>query len=158
MALSSGHSKRYDDVISDGHHEIQGESKKTDDVSSMVVPATLRRNHRHHDNDKTLLDKLFSSKEERSFLIPHIHKILGFSCLGSFVYRFAHVGANDGNFGPNFGTLCFLFHHWLLNASSFIFVIPQRRIRDGGFRIWPEYRIHSLVFASRSLAFMFLMW
>ena len=106
--------------------------------------------------DKSLLQKLFSSKEEEHAM--HIHKILGFSCLGSFAYRFAHLGRQDGNFGPYYGTLFFILHHWLLNASSFIFAIPPRRIRDGGYRIWPEFRIHSLVFASRSLAFMLLFY
>jgi hypothetical protein len=108
--------------------------------------------------DATLVNKLFSSKEELTVL--HLHKILGFSCLGSFIYRFCHVGGADGNFGPSpQNTLVFILHHWLLNISAFIFHLPPRRINgDGGFRIWPEYRIHSLVFASRSLAFMGLLW
>ena len=105
---------------------------------------------------KAAITKLFTSKEETH--IFHTHKILGFSALASFIYRFCHVGERDGNFGPSYGTLLFIFHHWLLSASSFVFKIPQRRIRDGGFRIWPEYRIHSLVFASRSLACMMLVW
>lgn len=108
--------------------------------------------------DKSIVDKLFSSKEEKDSFIPHIHKILGFSCLGSFAYRMFHLGQADCNFGPNAGTLFFVIHHWLLSASSFIFVIPQRRILDGGYRIWPEYRNHALVFASRNLAFILLRW
>lgn len=47
--------------------------------------------------------------------------------------------------------------HLLLNLTSFIFAIPQRRIKEGS-RIWPEYRYHSLVFASRSLVAMLLYW
>lgn len=115
-------------------------------------------NHRvHKKREKSVIEKLFSSKEGRQFL--HIHEILGFSCLFSFIYRFSGIGgAADGHFGPGYGTLFFIAHHWLLNASAFIFDIPQRRIRDGGYRIWPEYRIHSLVFASRALAFIFLIW
>lgn len=109
-------------------------------------------------NSKSFLGTLFSAKEEKIAIIPHMHKILGFSCLASFIYRFAHLGQQDGNFGPNYGTLFFIGHHWLLNASSFIFAIPQRRIRAGGYRIWPEFRIHSLVFASRNLAFMLLFY
>jgi len=104
----------------------------------------------------TIIDKLFSSKEEDQYL--HMHKILGITALVSYIYRYANLGEGDGNFGPNFHTLLFIVHHWLLNASAFIFHIPQRRIGDGGFRIWPEYRIHSLVFASRSLACMLLIW
>ena len=39
---------------------------------------------------KSVVDKLFSSKEETTFIIPHFHKILGFSCLASFLYRFSY--------------------------------------------------------------------
>jgi hypothetical protein len=47
--------------------------------------------------------------------------------------------------------------HFLLNLTSFVFSIPHRRIKEGS-RIWPEYRYHSLVFVSRSLAAMLLFW
>jgi hypothetical protein len=50
-----------------------------------------------------------------------------------------------------------LFLHLMLNASSLAFRIPPRRI-DSGYRIWPEYRLHSLVFLTRSLATMALTW
>ncbi|CAB9519807.1 expressed unknown protein [Seminavis robusta] len=106
--------------------------------------------------DKNAIQKLFTSKEESH--VFHVHKILGVTALISYVYRFAHLGDNDGNFGPNIGTLVFIFHHWFLNGSSFVFAIPHRRIRDGGFRIWPEYRWHSLMFATRNLAGMLLIW
>lgn len=124
----------------------ESESANDDDaVKKMQLP-----------KEKSFFQKLFTHKEEEKFIIPHIHKILGLSCLGSFVYRFAHLGRADGNFGPHFGTLFFVLHHWLLNASSFIFKLPKQRIQDGGYRIWPEYRIHALVFASRNLAFILL--
>ena len=47
--------------------------------------------------------------------------------------------------------------HFLLNASSFIFKIPSKRI-SSGYRIWPEYRLHSLVFLCRNLACMLLFY
>lgn len=106
-------------------------------------------------SEPTVIEKLFTSKEERH--IYHAHKILGFSALASFAYRFAFA-TQDCRFGPHIGTLVFIIHHFALSSSSFVFKIPQRRIKDGGFRIWPEYRIHSLVFASRSLACMLLNW
>ena len=40
--------------------------------------------------------------------------------------------------------------HWSLTLSSFVFRIPAKRITSGD-RIWPEYRLHALVFLSRSL-------
>lgn len=47
-------------------------------------------------------------------------------------------------------TLPTIILHWSLTISSFIFHIPARRIKTGD-RIWPEYRLHALVFLSRSL-------
>jgi hypothetical protein len=123
--------------------------------SSNPKPTAIRQGPSQA-RERSALEKLFTSKEESH--VFHVHKILGVSALVSYIYRFSNLGESDGNFGPNFGTVVFILHHWLLNASSFIFTIPQRRIRDGGFRIWPEYRSHSLVFASRALACMLLIW
>ena len=114
-----------------------------------------------NNTEKTsVVEKLFSSREEVTFAIPHFHKILGFSCLASFVYRFANMGYKDGNFGPTWGTLGFILMHLSLNLSSFNFFVPKKRIqnKDGGYRIWAEYRAHALVFSGRNLAFMFLIW
>jgi len=47
--------------------------------------------------------------------------------------------------------------HLVLSVSSLIFHIPIKRI-VGGYRIWPEYRLHSIVFATRSLTTMSLTW
>jgi len=38
-----------------------------------------------------------------------------------------------------------------------IFKIPLKRIASG-YRIWPEYRLHSIFFALRSLSMMLLIW
>jgi hypothetical protein len=103
-------------------------------------------------SQQTIIDKLFTDHD-----VFHFHKILGFSVMLSSIYRFTQAGASDMNFGPNWQTLFTMLLHLSLNLSSFIFEIPQRRIKDGD-RIWPEYRIHSLVFACRSLACMFLLW
>lgn len=45
----------------------------------------------------------------------------------------------------------------MLSASSFQFRIPTRRIRDGG-RIWPQFRLHTFIFTTRSVLFMALYW
>ena len=100
-------------------------------------------------NNPTDFSKLVTSEDPH-----HIHEVLGLACLSSFVYRFRYAGGEtDGNFGPYPGTLGFVVLHLSLNLSSFVFEIPQRRISTG-YRIWPEYRIHSLVFCARSLACM----
>ncbi|CAB9496406.1 expressed unknown protein [Seminavis robusta] len=106
-----------------------------------------------HTRSPSLLSKLVTSDDPN-----HIHKVLGVACLMSFVYRFRHAGGDtDGNFGPYPGTLAFLALHLSLNLSSFIFDIPKRRISTG-YRIWPKYRIHSLIFCGRSCACMLVQW
>jgi hypothetical protein len=87
----------------------------------------------------------------------HLHKTLGILCLISYIWRLSQWGPErDMGFAthPQF-TLPTLFLHLLLNLSSFEFKLPPRRI-DSGYRIWPEYRAHSLVFLCRSLATMLL--
>lgn len=47
--------------------------------------------------------------------------------------------------------------HLSLNLTAFRFALPVRRITTG-YRIWPEYRLHSLVFLCRSIAAILLFW
>ena len=110
--------------------------------------------------------KLFT-KEDRHFL----HKMCGFYCLVHYGYRFAHtefvtVGKESKTMGDmGFGgveagswtTCASLLPHLLLSISSLIFSIPRKRISEGS-RIWPEYRLHSIIFACRSLACMAVTW
>ena len=96
--------------------------------------------------------KLFTIEDKYNF-----HKTLGVSCLISYLYRFSQVGPTDMGFGTTPGTLISLCLHTSLSVSSLIFRIPHARIKSG-YRIWPEYRIHSIVFACRSLSSMLLTW
>jgi len=89
----------------------------------------------------------------------HLHKILGILCLVSFIFRLSQMG-NDSDMGflayPEL-TVPTIILHLLLNLSAFQFRLPKKRITSG-YRIWPEYRLHSLVFLVRSLAFIGLYW
>ena len=88
----------------------------------------------------------------------HVHKMLGISVLLHFLYRFSQVGpVKDMNFGPNPKTLASIALHASLSATSLIFRIPTKRIAEGS-RIWPEYRLHSISFAYRSLCCMLVTW
>ena len=89
---------------------------------------------------------LFTKEDPVNF-----HKTFGIFALLHFIYRFQHVGPTDMNFSANPMTVFCLAMHALLSASSLIFKIPIKRIAEGS-RIWPEYRLHSIVFAYRSLA------
>ena len=96
--------------------------------------------------------QLFTREDKFNF-----HKTLDFACLLSYVVRFAHVGPRDMLFGADGGTAVTIAVHTLLSVSSLVFRIPTKRIA-GGYRIWPEYRLHSIIFACRSLAGMALTW
>jgi hypothetical protein len=88
----------------------------------------------------------------------NIHKTLGILCLCSFIWRYAHVGNSDMGFisHPQY-TIPTVLLHFLLTATAFSFKIPNRRIKDGT-RIWPEYRMHAMVFLCRSLAVISMYW
>ena len=109
----------------------------------------------------------------------HAHKILGLACLLSFIYRFSKGFHNDDDMGMaplplsgasqgeeeddplprrvNYGTLLTIVLHWSLSVSSLVFHIPTKRM-EGAWRIWPEYRFHSILFATRNLALMTWTW
>jgi len=87
----------------------------------------------------------------------NLHKTLGFPCLLHFIFRFTQIGERDMRFDGLGTTLACIALHVLLSGSSMIFRIPQKRILEGS-RIWPEYRLHSIIFAYRSLACMLLTW
>lgn len=88
----------------------------------------------------------------------HLHKGLGILCLLSFIWRLAHVGTSDMGFLSHphltIPTVCL---HLMLTASAFEFKISARRIKDGT-RIWPEYRMHAMVFLCRSVAVIVMYW
>ena len=99
-----------------------------------------------------IYSKLFTIEDP-----ANMHKTIGISCLISYVYRFSQIGPTDMGFGVTLGTLLVIAMHTSLSVSSLIFRIPHARIKSG-YRIWPEYRIHSIVFACRSLVGMLLTW
>jgi hypothetical protein len=96
----------------------------------------------------------------------HIHKILAFLVVLSTLFRLAQLfasslyGSKDEECDMGFRshpewTVPTVFLHAALNISSFQFHLPERRIKSG-YRIWPEYRLHSLVFLLRSLVAILL--
>lgn len=96
--------------------------------------------------------KIFTlfTREDRQYF--NVHKLLGLFALLHFIYRFANVGPSDMNFNVHDkATPICLGLHALLSVSSLIFKIPIKRIAEGS-RIWPEYRLHSIIFAYRSIA------
>lgn len=99
--------------------------------------------------------KLFTKEDGR---FAHVHKIIGCTALAHYIYRYyLLVTTGSMKFDNSFFTLGCIFLHMLLSASSFIFRIPNRRMSTAPM-IYPEFRLHSIIFAYRSLIIMLLMW
>jgi hypothetical protein len=88
----------------------------------------------------------------------HVHKILGLLVLSHFLFR-GYNWITEGNmkFDTSMDTVGWIAVHMLLHVSSFQFALPQRRIKTYNI-IWPEFRLHSMIFAYRSLITMAIMW
>jgi len=102
------------------------------------------------------VSRLFT-REDRG----HVHKVLGFTALGHYVYRVVRcVRSDDHALGFVAGDPWMLFWilvHLALSGTSLIFHIPRNRVRKLPM-IWPEFRVHSILFAYRSLAIMLCLW
>ena len=91
--------------------------------------------------------KKLVTKEDSS----HIHKILGNLCLLNFIYQFYHLfryGMMDLEFSSDTPLLILL--HGALSLSSFMFHVPRNR-HKGLPMIYQEFRLHSIIFAWRSV-------
>lgn len=85
----------------------------------------------------------------------HLHKILGGVCLVHYVYRYYLLIVNRTMDLHTDIAYYMVGLHGLLSCSSMIFHIPKKRI-NGGPMIYPEYRLHSIAFALRSVLCYYL--
>lgn len=96
------------------------------------------------------LYKLFTKEDPN-----HLHKILGVICLANYAYRY-YLLFTTRTMGLQSPAAYYLVGiHGLLSCSSLIFHIPNKRIK-GAPMIYPEYRLHSIVFGLRSVACYYL--
>lgn len=92
------------------------------------------------------LYKLFTNEDPFN-----IHKILGITSLIHFIYRFYCLIIYETSFLDVDETTPYLICiHMLLSGTSLIFHIPSNRIKNKPM-IYPEFRLHSILFAYRSL-------
>mmetsp|Transcript_34575 Transcript_34575/g.75498 ORF Transcript_34575/g.75498 Transcript_34575/m.75498 type:complete len:332 (-) Transcript_34575:130-1125(-) len=98
---------------------------------------------------KKLLLKLFTNEDH-----TQLHKTLGFLSVLSFLYRYFWVYPTTGSLGftGSWFDHATLLVHLLLSVSSLIFHVIARRILNRPMIIWEEYRLHAIVFTSRSVA------
>jgi len=101
------------------------------------------------------LRKLVTKEDGKYY---HVHKILGILSLGHYIYRFMETFQyGHMRFDDSWCTLICIIIHTLLSCSSMIFHLPTIRNPTAPM-IWPEFRLHSIIFALRSLIIMFLHW
>jgi hypothetical protein len=91
----------------------------------------------------------------------HCHKTLGLLTTLHFLYRAALAYQSptlDMRFTPRDPVmLAGIVFHAALSGTSLIFHLPSNRVR-GAPMIWPEFRLHSILFAYRSLLVLFVYW
>lgn len=82
----------------------------------------------------------------------HIHKILGISVLFHFVYRIVETIVMGEMFTEESASISSLLVglHALLSFSSLLLHLPKKRNSIAPM-IWPEFRLHSICFATRSV-------
>ena len=87
-----------------------------------------------------------------SFNILNPHKILGFSALAHFLYRYwLIVTSGSAHFSGTSWNLLYLVGHMTLSLSSFLFPVSKSRNFNNQI-IWRELQLHNIVFTSRSCA------
>jgi hypothetical protein len=102
------------------------------------------------------MGKLFTAHDPLN-----VHKTLGGVAVLHALYRLCNVGQTDMGFDGSLCTLACMTWHATLSCSSLIFRIPKHRLMSAGqagSMIWPEYRLHSILFAVRSLLCMAIVW
>lgn len=91
-----------------------------------------------------------NTNEDSSF----IHKYLGSICLMNFIYRFYLYFCYGNMKLDNTFALFLISVHGLLSLTSLIFHIPSIR-NPSKPMIYPEFRLHSIIFALRSVVICF---
>lgn len=95
-----------------------------------------------------------ATHEDKAF----IHKVLGCLALGhighrmNLVFKFA-----DSQLTRDPLTPFWMMIHVLLHVSSFQFILSSKRNKHYNI-IWPEFRLHSMIFAYRSVFAILLAW
>ena len=90
----------------------------------------------------------------------HVHRYLGVLVLLNYAYRVALRYTTGEPFGADEGSwevLLVIVLHSTLSLTSLFFHIPQKRNKANPM-IWPEFRVHSILFGCRSFVAMLWVW
>ena len=85
----------------------------------------------------------------------HIHKLFGIICLANYGYRYYLLIQNGSMDLDNHTATTLVLCHATLSCSSILFHIPSIRNKSAPM-IYPEYRLHSIIFVMRSVICFFL--
>ena len=85
----------------------------------------------------------------------HIHKLFGIICLVNYGYRYYLLIQNGSMDLDNHTATTLVLCHATLSCSSILFHIPSIRNKSAPM-IYPEYRLHSIIFVMRSVICFFL--
>jgi hypothetical protein len=96
--------------------------------------------------------KLITREDGKYF---HIHKIIGFLCLIHFLYRYFLLFQYNGFELKTNYDMAMVSLHGFLSVSSLQFHIPSIR-NPVSPMIYPEFRLHSILFALRGIVCCFL--
>jgi hypothetical protein len=115
-------------------------------------------------------DKSMPSTWKKKLLTPedphHFHKTCGIFVLLNYTWRFYQMYFGEmsagfgsrGGLGTSYSAILCLVPHALLSLSSLIFhSVPKERV-VGLPMIWQEFRMHSIIFAMRSLVAIMASW
>ena len=78
----------------------------------------------------------------------HMHKVLGMTCLCSFMWHYAVRWPNDGHLRASWLAIAL---HLSLSLTGLQFRVPAKRIKKWPTIIWEEYRLHAVVFSFRAV-------
>ena len=96
-----------------------------------------------------IFDNLYKLKTKEDY--ADIHKIIGTSCLIHYIYRyFCLLYYGDMKFKYDSFTPIIISLHGVLSISSLFFHVPKNRHKNMPM-IYKEFRLHSIVFALRSI-------
>lgn len=87
----------------------------------------------------------------------HIHKTVGFICILNYGYRYYLLIRYGSMYLDNHRAAILVIYHVILSCSSLVFHIPANRNKSAPM-IYPEYRLHSILFVMRSVGCYFLTW
>jgi len=99
------------------------------------------------------LYKLFTHEDHYN-----VHKICGILCLVHFIYRISlWFSTKNMQFDSSIITPLSLLPHACLSLSSLLIKLPSKRNTNIPL-IYPEFRLHSIIFAFRSIIIMLIIW